>query len=83
MTMPELEPGRQLTDREKAALAEDNARESRNAIERAQEAAAQDAHNGRLPGVAGVVQDTALSITAKLRDEEYHSREELREDRNK
>lgn len=78
MSHPNLEPGRRLSDKELAALREDNARESQQAMERAQEARASDARIGRLPGAAGAVQEAAQAIQAKLRGEEFHSRSELR-----
>lgn len=75
----QFEPGRKMTDSERAALAADNERMSKEAIERARAQAEYDRLHGKAPGIAGAIQDTSEQIKAKLQGEEYHPRSELRE----
>lgn len=67
----DIEPGRQLTDREKEALAADNEKQTRDAQQQAAEQTERDRKEGR---VRPVVQEVAESIEKKLRGEEFQQK---------
>lgn len=66
----DIEPGKQLTDREKAALAADNEKLTSNAQQLAAEQQERDHRAGQRP----VVQEVAESIQRKLQGEEFHKK---------
>ena len=68
MEPPQIEPGAKLSDREKAALAADNEKISRDAQQAAAEQQERDRHEGH---GRPVVQEVAESIERKLRGEEF------------
>lgn len=70
MQTPQLEPGKKLTDSEKAALAKDNERISKQAAAQAHEQAEIDRRAGRKP----VVAEVAESIKERLQQEDFTQR---------
>lgn len=66
-----LEPGRQLTDSEKAALAKDNEKASMEAREQAAEQIQRDRESGQKP----IITSVADSIKEKLQNEEFQTRQ--------
>ena len=70
MQMPELEPGKKLTDREKAALAKDNERMTKQAMEQARVQHEADIRSGKRPAVVEV----AEGLKERLQNEDFSKR---------